>query len=65
MANANDTNPLNNSDPAVIRAGVTAVNGFDLSLKKYVNGSDAQANVNAVDIASNTGFTYTLEVRNE
>lgn len=63
MANANDTNPLNNSDPAVIRAGVTAVNGFDLSLKKYIGVNDAQS-APGVSTTTNAVLNYILRVTN-
>lgn len=54
------------SNPNYDPACVIIVNAaFDLSIKKFVNWSDAQAAVNAVDVASNTGFTYTLVVKNE
>lgn len=57
----NDTNPLNNSDPAVIRAGITAVNGFDLSLKKYIGLNDAQTALSATNGAI---LNYILRVTN-
>jgi hypothetical protein len=64
VANPNDTNALNNSDPAVIAVGVSAT-AFDLSIKKFVNGLDAQNAWAAVTVWTSTGFTYTLQIKNE
>ena len=55
----------NNTDPANVR--VDAVNpaaNFDLSIKKFVNGQDAQTTLTAVSVAQNSQATYTFVVRN-
>lgn len=68
------TNPINYSwnctntvvnTPACTASYTPTVSLFDLSIKKYVNGSDAQNGAAAVNIPTNTGFTYTLQVKNE
>ena len=41
------------------------VNATDLSIRKFVNGSDAQNAIAAVNVATGTALTYTLFVRNE
>jgi hypothetical protein len=65
VSNPGDTNQTNNTDPAVINVVAPTPTAFDLSIKKYVNNVDAQASASAVNVGTSTGFTYTIQVRNE
>ena len=65
VSNPGDTNPANNTDPAVINVVTPTPTAFDLSIKKYINNVDAQASASAVNVGTSTGFTYTIQVRNE
>jgi hypothetical protein len=49
----------------VINVATSTPTTFDLSIKKFVNGNDAQNSSSLVSIATSTGFIYTLVVRNE
>ena len=48
-----------------VTANPAVSNSFDLSIKKYVNNVDAQSSASAVNVGTSTGFTYTIQVRND
>jgi uncharacterized repeat protein (TIGR01451 family) len=55
----------NNTDPAHVRVAViNPPANFDLSLKKFVNGQDAQTTATAVTASQNSQVTYIFVARN-
>ncbi len=63
VSNPGDATPGDNTDAAHIII-IPPPAGFDLSIKKFVNGQDAQSVTSATSVSQNSQATYTFVVRN-